>query len=474
MSRITVLSEDRVFSALVSRNLQMRGHQVAVWEIHPGSLEILGPVKTAEVAEAVDLVILDLHWYDPSRQESYQRLVDVATKLRKPMLLLVDGTWTADLVASFHAVATLRKPFSIDRVIEAVELHTRSEKGTKKAFSRVLVPLDGSSMAEGVLPYVRLLSRRVSAQVELLQVIEPNGIQSAGSWVPEKEGVPTSGRGAQSGATATDVGIAREAFAGDARSLADARPRSNLDQVQTRLMVQASQYLKEIAATIAAPNVQVREQVVIGQVVPSILAEADREQDTLVAMSTHGRSGLGRWLLGSVTTTVVNESNHPLLVVRPSHTAVVTQGEARLSSMIVPVDGSRFSEQKMSQVEEISHALGLRVDLVLVNSQSNGTSSLDEELDTKVKKSLDRIQKRLEARGITSIKPHLLQGSVVDQILKIAHETPDSLIALSTRGRSNSGRWILGSVTDQVIHASDRPVLLVRPARRYGRPDAHR
>ncbi len=126
MSHITVFSEDRVFSELLLRNLQHRGHEVAIHLVNRRSLESR---DLAGIMSADDLLILDLAWYDPSRLETYRKIADLCGQLPTPLLLLVDGTWTEGSVAAFSAAITLRKPFGIDRVIQAVEPFVISRDG---------------------------------------------------------------------------------------------------------------------------------------------------------------------------------------------------------------------------------------------------------------------------------------------------------------------------------------------------------
>ena len=122
MSRIIVLSEDRVFSGLVSRNLQQRGHQVAAHLLNAGTI---GSPYLLDLVAKEGLVTLDLDWFDSARLATYRRMVALIAGLRKTVILLVDSTWPKLWADQFGATVTLHKPFSIDHVVQAVEQYNR-------------------------------------------------------------------------------------------------------------------------------------------------------------------------------------------------------------------------------------------------------------------------------------------------------------------------------------------------------------
>ncbi len=122
VSRIIVLSEDQIFSGLVSRNLQQRGHQVAA---HLLNARTIGSPYLLELVAKEELVILDLHWFDSARLATYRRMVAMIAGLHKTVILLVDNTWPKLWADQFGATVILHKPFSIDHVVQAVEQHNK-------------------------------------------------------------------------------------------------------------------------------------------------------------------------------------------------------------------------------------------------------------------------------------------------------------------------------------------------------------
>ena len=163
-------------------------------------------------------------------------------------------------------------------------------------YKRILVPLVGSPLGDRVLPYVRLLGRKMEAKVELYRVFDPQ---------PEF--------------------LFPDQFQLDVRRQAEEHYR---EEVMTGLG-QAKIRLEEAGvsaqAVIHGPDVPPLEAPNPGggtdkhtysAPAEHIVQEADREGDTLIVMSTHGRSGLGRWIMGSVADRVVRHAAGPVLVLR--------------------------------------------------------------------------------------------------------------------------------------------------------------
>ena len=194
-------------------------------------------------------------------------------------------------------------------------------------YTRILVPLDGSKLAEQVLSYVRFLGNGLSAQIELLRVIDPSFTYMA--------------------YFAHGVNPER----------ADVLGRSH-----------AQDYLAEVAASLRDSGLTVSSSVVsvYGKSPASeVVNTASRDCATLIAMATHGRSGLARLTLGSITEKVLRTAANPLLIVRTKDKNVFAS-EAKLKNVIVPVDGSLLSEQVLPHVTLLAKALGLHVILARV------------------------------------------------------------------------------------------------------------
>jgi nucleotide-binding universal stress UspA family protein len=297
-------------------------------------------------------------------------------------------------------------------------------------FSRILIPLDGSKTAEQVLPYARRLATVVHVSVDLLGVVEMSDIAGdiASNEAPYAEA------------------LIREA----ARN--------------------STEYLETIARTFRKGRVQYRVEQ--GGPEDIIIAAAAADRGTLIAMATHGRSGVSRWLLGSVTEKVLRGTVNPLLVVRAPGNSK-TDGEAALRSVIVPLDGSDVAETILSPVAALAQALDLQVLLIRVYGLPLPTYGGDDyyvpdyvELKDQIRdEAEDYLNSRaslLRAQGVAEVSTVVIEGSAADAIINLARKTPDNLVAMSPYGRSGLQRWVLGSVTEKVVRHCQDPVLIVR------------
>lgn len=300
----------------------------------------------------------------------------------------------------------------------------------------ILVPLDGSALAEAVVPHAAALARAHHAELTLFQVIAPSELRQTAGWGP----VPAPIR----------AGWAETALA---------NIRAGLDAVAERLQ----------ALGIAART----EVLAAGDVASAIVARAEHDPHTsMIAMATHGRSGLGRWVLGSVAEKVLQGASRPLLLVRArAHAA----GDANLSyrTIVVPLDGSQFAEQALGQAQAIAATTGAALVLVAVIPVLDDMALAEvgivpawaeaERQDEIEQRSryLAGVAARLEAEGFT-VRPHVVGGTPAEEILHASAAEHADLIVMATHGHTGVQRLWIGSVATKVVRSADGPVLLVR------------
>ena len=287
-------------------------------------------------------------------------------------------------------------------------------------YRKILIPLDGSKLAEDVLPYAKYLAANLQLPLDLMHVRDPE-------------------------TTAMSIDTMGEA-----------------------------NYLQQIAATLPT-SLSVNCSVKTGRAPEAIVDTASKDAATLIAMATHGRSGAQRWLLGSVTQKVLRGSINPLLVIRPKDEGQPA-AEIRLSSIILPLDGSHLAEKIFPHVVYLAKCLKLEV--VLIRAYTLPTTGyymstgvlppVIGELGANVRQeATDYLRSKteeLQAEGITKVSFVAEEGKGPEAIIDLARKTPHSFVAMSTHGRSGMGRWVLGSVTDRVVCYCDAPVLVIRPA----------
>jgi nucleotide-binding universal stress UspA family protein len=294
-------------------------------------------------------------------------------------------------------------------------------------FERILVPLDGSRLAESVLPLVERIATRLPASIELLHVIEKN---------------------------------APARVHGDRHLQHEAEARAYLEG--------------EIAPRLAGSLVQVHahvHEVPEGDVAASIAAHVKELGAELVALATHGAGGMRDILFGSVAQQVLARVDVPVLLVRPDHASA-----SELRRVLVPLDGTSDGEQALGSAVAVARAFGAELLLLrvvptwstLAGERSPGAVLLPTAtaaaLDLEARAAaeyLDGVGSRVEAQGL-AVRKLIKRGEPAHGIAEAVREEQADLVAMATHGRAGlSGAW-RGSLAGRVLKALPVPALLVR------------
>lgn len=297
-------------------------------------------------------------------------------------------------------------------------------------YTRMLIPLDGSAVAEQVLPYARYLARSLNLPVELLGVVDSEALVVLSN--------PVRGRHA--------------------------------DTVVAETMSLTAMYLETTGRSFQGANVKcVVEK---GKAEEVIIEKASADKNALIVMATHGRSGIQRWLLGSVADKVLHGATNHLFLVRAREEAKAA-GEAVLKTVVVPLDGSPLAEKVLPYIEDLAKKMKLEVVLIRAYALPPALSAeeygiyMDElllQVEAEARDYLAEKVKELKGAGVEKISSVVKLGYGAEQIITLARETPDNFIAMCTHGRSGIKRWVLGSVTERVVRHSGDPVLIIRAA----------
>jgi nucleotide-binding universal stress UspA family protein len=219
------------------------------------------------------------------------------------------------------------------------------------------------------------------------------------------------------------------------------------------------------AAQLRAIGLDVTCDVQLGVPSEIIVETARRCHAMLIAMATHGASGLRRWALGSVTDKVVQAAATPVLVVRGS---AETQPPPKLDRILVPLDGSEFAKQALPLAGEL--AASANAELVLFQAVSPTLEiyhgmRLPEDTVAMIcdqgRTNLEALAADLRSHAIP-VETALVVGNAAEQIVEAAAEQHADLLVMATHGYSGIKRWALGSVADKVLHAARTPLLLIR------------
>ncbi len=266
-------------------------------------------------------------------------------------------------------------------------------------FERILVPLDGSPLAERILPCVERIGRLHASE---LLPFRAYATEVSGSFGP----------------------------------------------VIVNHGPEATEYVEEVARRLRGRNLRARGLARHGDAASTILEGAAEEGASLIAMSSHGRTGLARWILGSVAEKVVRAATIPVLMVRSfSETA-----EPAFKRILLPFDGSELAKCAVPHVLALARAFGSQVLLLRVLEQEEVREPAELELRNMVAK--------FSGDGI-ECAPLFRTGDPAAEILDAGAAHAADLLAMSTRGRTGSGRWIFGSVTEKVVRAGSLPMLVV-------------
>jgi nucleotide-binding universal stress UspA family protein len=290
----------------------------------------------------------------------------------------------------------------------------------------ILVPLDGSALAERALPPAAHLARATGGTLLLLRVIP------VATWSLTAPGVVTP----------------PETF----QRLVDEEDRA------------AREYLAHVAAPPRQQGVSVHTLALRGEAAAAILDLQPRTPVWLVVMATHGRTGLARFAIGSVADRIVRGGalagvSAPVLLVRPF-------GEAgrplRLERAVVPLDGSSLAELALEIATQLAGLVLRQVRLVRV-AEPDRPAAETAEAQRYLEEVRARCAEPLAAAGCT-LDMAVLHGRPAEQILEDASAHSD-LVIMATHGYTGAQRWALGSIADKVLQGGQTPLLLVRPQR---------
>jgi len=301
----------------------------------------------------------------------------------------------------------------------------KAETGGEVMYERILVPLDGSELAEAALPYAKELAVRLGSEITLIHVIQSAKDYQMHEYYAERM-----------------TTLARQA---------------------------AENYLEKPEGK----AIEVESRMLAGNPAEEITHYVDREDIDLIVMATHGYSVLRHWALGSVAYNVIRATNRPVVLIRAKDALPEVPSEGILCKMLVPLDGSKESETIVPYVEEL--ASRLKMDVVLLQVVESDYYPMDPEGSANIvyrerlidscrafaKDYLEKIGAQLKQKGIIS-KSEVKTGSTAREIAKLTKETSASIVAMATHGRFGTGCWIFGSVAEKVLREGNTPLLIVK------------
>ena len=286
-------------------------------------------------------------------------------------------------------------------------------------YERILVPLDGSKFAEQAFPPVVELARAFGSEVVLVEVCEPEESEYG---------------------QACRLYIHNEA--------------------------------EQLRASLEGSAANVKTTVLEGKAAEQILGYAEKSDISLIAISSHGRSGIAPWSLGGTASKVLHRVGVPLIIVRVKESPEESAKISVFSRILIPLDGSEKSTAVLPYVTELTKKLHSEVTLLQVVETGKHVHTIgglgyipykDRDIDlvkTNAQRYLDEISSKFAGTKAT-VRSEVRVGDGAREIIKLAAEKDYSLIAMSSHGRAGIEAWAHGSVTGKILQASKQSLMFV-------------
>jgi nucleotide-binding universal stress UspA family protein len=302
-------------------------------------------------------------------------------------------------------------------------------------YKKILVPLDGSELAERVLPYVKAVVKdKEGVSVTFIYSIQP-----------------------------VDSPLVDKKF--KARIEADAKEA-------------AEKYLENLIRKLDYRESAVCH-ILTGNAAERIIDYAADKKMNLIIMSTHGTSGLTRFRHGNIADKVMHGVNIPVWLIKSEHQIRTLVKEGKKIKVLVTLDGSKLSEEAIKHATGLATQLGKEnVDLHLFRvcelfpqderHHERTPRNIEEYMSEEQKRIkevcslyLGKIQNRLAKEGF-SVKSSTDEGIQAETIISAANDLKVDFIVMSTHGRTGFSRWAFGSIAEKVIRGAECPVFIVR------------
>ena len=293
-------------------------------------------------------------------------------------------------------------------------------------YDKILVPLDGSELAEVSLPYAEELAARLGSHITLI-------------YLSRSEKDPSF-----------------------------SRRKEYLDKVLDSTKGEMDKLLEK-----PGEETKIGSAVLVGHAAEEIVKYADKEDMGLIVIATHGRSGIKQWAMGSVASKIITATRRPVMLIRAKEASPDIRKMGTIKRLLLPMDGSKESESILPHALEIASNFNPEVVMFQAISLAYPTYTADafayvtysdQQMDAMKSSALDYLEKvgnSFREKGI-EVKSDVRFGSTADEVINYADEIGADFVAMTTHGRSGIGRWLFGSTTVRVMKGGNTNLLLVR------------
>jgi nucleotide-binding universal stress UspA family protein len=312
-------------------------------------------------------------------------------------------------------------------------------------YKRMLVPLDGSKLAEEVFSYARELAGRLDLDLDFLNVCSP-----------EETGLLPM----------------RQFY---------------VDKMAQTVWNQSREIQGITGMPVANKTIETFSKVVVGYPAEEILKYAEENHTDIILMATHGNSGVRRWAMGSTAYKVLHSSKVPVLLVRASVPKQIVYDRWPQRTILVPLDGSKLAESALPHAEALAKQRGLQsIEILLVTVfqpaflpeaayliqgdypptlpliYQDFTQQETVRIQESSHKYLESMANRLESAGV-KVGTEVLVGNAAEELIKYANQNPFQVIVMASHGRSGFNHLVFGSVAEKILLQTNVPLFMVMP-----------
>ncbi|UTF55811.1 universal stress protein [Natronosalvus rutilus] len=281
-------------------------------------------------------------------------------------------------------------------------------------FDNILVPTDGSDCAQAAVGYAADLATRYDAKVHALCVVDYRTLENGPQY----------------------------------------------DQIKK----EREEFAERTCNDLSVSGVPAEQAVRTDIPHKAILRYATEQDIDLIVMGTHGRTGVERHLLGSVTEKVVRLSDVPVLTVKAEGDGEITYP---YTDILVPTDGSEGAEAAIDPAVDIACTYDARLHaLSVIDSMVLGVDvrsvAIVETLEESAQSAVETIEEQATQASVSMVETKIEHGSPYRGIRSYVEEHDIDLVVMGTHGRSRIERYLLGSIAEKTVRTSPVPVMTVR------------
>jgi nucleotide-binding universal stress UspA family protein len=293
-------------------------------------------------------------------------------------------------------------------------------------FDKILVPLDGSPLAETVLPHVVALARIYDAHIHLLRVLDPQG---------------------------------------------DPNLPGSSDPLEWQIIkAEANNYLKGITERLKEVDLHPEFHIMEGSAAESVLEYCTDQDNNLIILSSHGQSGISGWNVSSVVQKIILRARTSIMIVRAYHSSQVETSDLHYHRILAPLDGSHRAEAVLPIVDKL--ACGQESELIVYHvvrkpemPRRIHLSQEDIELAEKVTERnrieaaryLEQVKSRVDAQTETRL---VVDDKVIAPLHEMIEQEQVDLVVLTAHGYSGGTKWPYGSTVISFIAYGTTPLLI--------------